>query len=789
MTTIVLTPPPAPSVPSKRRYRTSRRVGVSSIAPLILSASVAIALARLAAHDLSLRVLVPLVASIVVADVVTAVAMRLRINVVLAVAVGWAISLCGLLIIVNPSVFDPGSPHFFHASVVSGQLRAARTALANDGTPLPPLSGIVVILGAIGAAAAALTRGIWARQRRRPFVDQGRGPLSPCLAPSVAIFLYSTLVSAEQTRVAAFVSYVLGVLVFVALADRTTSPVAPPAASAGLRGHRTRWGAGAVTACLLVALVVTAAGAGLSGMRLTVFHVAPPPPVSAARHSVTGQGVPQDLITGSSLVDHLLATEISESHTVVFHATSPVTTYWQVGTLSSFNGTEWLPRAEVSDALAGSTGALKAALSATALPSPAPAQTFTARVTITDFASRLLPAPPDTLAVRGLVGASAIDEEGVLASSAEISGASYTVTAPLDAALPSGGSQLPSSDPRLAPYLALPAQPAVVAELAHQAVGNAVTPAARAQALVNWFRSGRFRYTLSPPPTTGSDPLVQFLTVTKAGFCEQFAGAYGVLARSLGIPTRLVVGFTAGQAGPDGTFTVTGADAHVWPQVYLGPDAGWVSVEPTPPSVAGSPAAEGVVGAAGATGSPATASPSTTVVGQTSTAASSPGAGAAGSPGDHRPGQRHHRTPASGTGFPWWVLVAVVGLLLLGCIAVWAWRRRRAALETALLPDARVVRAWEQALVALRRQGLPRRPDETPAEYAARVHVAEGSTSQAVEADAVANLAGLVELACYTPRPCTPAQATHAHVLAATIVRANRSHRRRRARHQPEPKS
>jgi hypothetical protein len=126
---------------------------------------------------------------------------------------------------------------------------------------------------------------------------------------------------------------------------------------------------------------------------------------------------------------------------------------------------------------------------------------------------------------------------------------------------------------------------------------------------------------------------------------------------------------------------------------------------------------------------------------------------------------------------------------LLGCIAVWAWRRRRAALETALLPDARVVRAWEQALVALRRQGLPRRPDETPAEYAARVHVAEGSTSQAVEADAVANLAGLVELACYTPRPCTPAQATHAHVLAATIVRANRSHRRRRARHQPEPKS
>ena len=47
------------------------------------------------------------------------------------------------------------------------------------------------------------------------------------------------------------------------------------------------------------------------------------------------------------------------------------------------------------------------------------------------------------------------------------------------------------------------------------------------------------------------------------------------------------------------------------------------------------------------------------------------------------------------------------------------------------------------------------------------------------EADAVADLAGLVELACYTPRPCTPTQAAHAQALASTIVAANRSHRRR----------
>ncbi len=755
---------------------------------MILSTSVAIALARLMSHGLSTRVLVPLVVAIIVADVVTAVALRVHVNVALAVALGWAISFCSLLVTVDPSIFNPGSSHFLHLSIISGQLHAGHAALANDGTPLPRLSGVIIILGAIGAGAAALTRGIWARQRRRPFVDQGRGPLSPCLAPSVAIFLYTTLVSGQQGRVAAFVSYFLGVLIFVALADRTAAPAVAAAAAASGASARPAgrmnpagprgWGAGALVACLLVVLVAVAAGAGLSGLRLTVFHVTPPS---------AGNGAAPHVITGISLVDSLLDTEISESHTVIFHASSPATTYWQVGTLSSFNGTEWLPSAEVSDALTGSAGELRTALSSTALPAPAPVQTFTAQVTITDFASRLLPAPPGTFAVRGIAGVTAIEQEGVLAPSADVMGTSYFVTAPLEGALPTGGRQLSSSDPRLAPYLALPAQPAVVNQLAHQAVGNAASPGAKAQALVNWFRSGRFRYTLSPPRTSGSDPLVQFLTVTRAGFCEQFAGAYGILARSLGIPTRLVAGFTAGQVGPEGTTTVTGADAHVWPQVYLGPSAGWVSVEPTPPAATGSAGAEGVVGPAAVTGSssttPNTTTPNTVPAGtSTATPTSSPGAGPTGShatPPTSRPQSTH--------GFAWWVVMAALVVLLLIAVAVWARRRRRAIHEVALPPDERVVRAWERALVALRRKGLSRRPDETPAEFAARVRLADGSAELRAEADAVVDLAGLVELACYTPRPCTPTQATHAHALASTIVGASRSHRRRGR--QPEIKA
>jgi hypothetical protein len=88
------------------------------------------------------------------------------------------------------------------------------------------------------------------------------------------------------------------------------------------------------------------------------------------------------------------------------------------------------------------------------------------------------------------------------------------------------------------------------------------------------------------------------------------------------------------------------------------------------------------------------------------------------------------------------------------------------------------VRAWDQALVALRRTGMARGEEETPAEFAARVHRAEQASAEVMGSGAVVNLASLVELACYTPRPCTPAQAERARTLASTIVATGRSQRR-----------
>ena len=751
---------------ARHRRRLNGPVGAASFGPLILSVSVAVGLSRLVVHGLGVRVLVPVVVSIVAADVATALALRLRINGILAVGLGWAISLWVLAIAVDPSLFDPASSHFFHAAELSKQLRAAQSALANDGTPLPSSNGMVGILGAIGGIGAALTRGIWAMQWRRS-VGADRGPLSPCLAPSLAIFVYTSLVSAEQGRVAAFVSYLVGVLAFVALADGVTATSTGPAAPApGVpRTRRFPLGLGALTGCLAVGAVAIAVGAGLSGMRLTVFHVNPAKP-GAPRNPTPGPATPVAPITGIALVDHLLATQISASDVVVFTARSPVTTYWEVGTLSTFDGTAWLPTAAVNDALTASTRASAASIGTATLPAPAPQHAFTAKVAIADFVSRLLPAPPATTAVHGLAGAAVVGQEGVLASAASTGGTTYTVRAGFDTAVPSEGTQLAASDPRLKRYLALPAEPSIVGQLAQQAVGTASTPAAEAQALVNWFHSGQFRYTLSPPPTNGANPLVQFLTVTKAGYCEQFAGAYGVLARTLGIPTRLVAGFTPGRAGPGDSFTVTGADAHVWPQVYLGPDAGWVSVEPTP----GTQVASGVLGAGRVV--PAQPTPTTIV--------RVPPASVA------RHHSHHHVAPHP-HGVSWWIPVAVLGgVLVLAAVVVWVRRRLRSARDARLPPDQRVVRAWDVALAALRRRGVGRGVEETPGEYAARVRTLERDMAQPIEADAVADLAALVEVACYTSRPCTPGQAADAHALASTIVATNRRHRRRR-RATPHP--
>ena len=115
---------------------------------------------------------------------------------------------------------------------------------------------------------------------------------------------------------------------------------------------------------------------------------------------------------------------------------------------------------------------------------------------------------------------------------------------------------------------------------ARRVVAGARTPYAAVLALESWLRqTGGFSYDESPPRGQGA-PLVAFVTETKAGYCQHFAGAMAAMLRMLGIPARVAVGFTSGTPD-DGAWVVTDHDAHAWVEVWFA-GIGWVPFDPTP---------------------------------------------------------------------------------------------------------------------------------------------------------------------------------------------------------------
>src|SRR5262245_26266228 len=117
-------------------------------------------------------------------------------------------------------------------------------------------------------------------------------------------------------------------------------------------------------------------------------------------------------------------------------------------------------------------------------------------------------------------------------------------------------------------------------EVATRVAGKAKTPYGAVLALESWLRqTGGFRYDESPA-TGSSEPLLTFVTRTKAGYCQHFAGAMMLMLRMLGVPARVAVGFTSG-SNQDGTWVVTDHDAHAWVEVWF-PGVGWIPFDPTP---------------------------------------------------------------------------------------------------------------------------------------------------------------------------------------------------------------
>ncbi|MGH2429378.1 MAG: transglutaminaseTgpA domain-containing protein [Candidatus Limnocylindria bacterium] len=123
-----------------------------------------------------------------------------------------------------------------------------------------------------------------------------------------------------------------------------------------------------------------------------------------------------------------------------------------------------------------------------------------------------------------------------------------------------------------------------VRELAMQVTEGAPDPYARAEALARFLsRDERFTYaTDAPVPAPGVDLVDFFLFADEGqvGYCQYYASAMVVMARALGIPARVAVGFAPGERLEDDTFLVTEANAHAWAELYF-PGYGWEIFEAT----------------------------------------------------------------------------------------------------------------------------------------------------------------------------------------------------------------
>jgi hypothetical protein len=256
--------------------------------------------------------------------------------------------------------------------------------------------------------------------------------------------------------------------------------------------------------------------------------------------------------------------------------------------VSVFDGSTWAPEPFDIDPFAVAADGLPRP---PGLASDTPTQERTAQVRVVGLDGQHLPAPYAPASVSGLERRWIYDPKtltvvgnGVLTTDAEYE-VDYLSAEPTAEQL---AAAAPVDVEDFETELALPDDlPAVVTDTADEVTAGAANQWEAAVALQDWFRSGEFEYSLDAPAEASGDALEDFLT-DRRGYCVQFSGAMTAMARSLGIPARIGVGFTAGTPQGDGAYSVSLQEAHAWPELYF-EGAGWVRFEPTPGGPAGDP--------------------------------------------------------------------------------------------------------------------------------------------------------------------------------------------------------
>jgi transglutaminase-like putative cysteine protease len=529
--------------------------------------------------------------------------------------------------------------------------------------------------------------------------------------PSFTLFVFTSALGPEQGRVRYTIVYLAGVLAFVLVA------------TASRRAETTSWFAGRRGGG---ALTIAQGGVGMAAASVVLAAVVGPflpgadgPPLLAWRNR--DRSGPHNRVTVSPLVD-IRARLIEQNDDELFTVETSFrrARYWRLTALDAFDGKIW----KSSNRYRQVSGSLTEGE-----PNRAREETLRQEYAIANLSSIWMPAAARPERIDVASGARWDEESGsLIASTDTANGLRYTVTSKIplytESALERATAFVP--DHIRSRYVPLPDDfPADVVSEARRVTAGTTSPYRKALALQQYFRGPTFTYDLNVPLGHDQDAIQTFLFDTRRGYCQQFAGTYAAMARAIGLPARVAVGFVPG-ALRGNLFHVRGKDAHAWPEVYFA-GYGWVPFEPTPTRAA--PGTESYTHTesyrvdTGDEPATATSAPPTTV--------------APGEPGASNRNLRNLEAEGTGsaagpTPTPWWrhplLILAVLGgagvagVVIPPVVRGVRRRRRRAAADS---PSARVLVAWEEAEEILAvAAGLPRRPAETPLEYAARVTAA-----------------------------------------------------------------
>jgi transglutaminase-like putative cysteine protease len=288
---------------------------------------------------------------------------------------------------------------------------------------------------------------------------------------------------------------------------------------------------------------------------------------------------------------------------------------------------------------------------------------------------------------------------------------------------------------------------------------------AMARALEQYFLNSGFKYSLQAPAQEGYDGdtstmVAQFLEA-KSGYCIHFAVAMTLMARELGLPARVAVGYLPGRpvatatpaepANPSSpktrTYSVTANRLHSWPEVYI-EGSGWMNFEPTVSMGASSPT------------TPASPKPSArpSVARTASPRSAAPKTDQSSSP--QTPATSH--TPLAWAG---WSLLSF-GLLTLVAATPGLWRQtlRRRRLHSGLAG------AWTEIHATARDLGLVLPAHLTPAELAQQLASVLRAGKQDQAATQIEDLTGIVEEVAYSPHtPAATSNQTGRHIVRALI--------------------